>query len=233
MLIRLLPLITGFGPIIAVHASYLIAIEAEVLIACMPYIDGCTSISATGRYMPASLLFKSFMMPEAILMAAYWLFNVAWLRSLQRAAGRPGNEGSLIVFLGVTGALFLIVYVTFLGTQGPVYDFMRRFGIYLYFACSVFAQLLMVRKVMSVSIQLRIPRVVLITKYQMAVAVIPFGLGILNLILKSVLDDADAAENIIEWIFALLMHSYFIMSYFSWRTTGFEGSFSVDKSRVL
>ena len=217
----------------AIHVSYLIAIRAGVLSACIPYISGCTSISATGRYPPASFLFKSVMMPEAILMVAYWLFSVAWFRSLERSAGRAGNTGAMIGAFGVAGALFLILYVTFLGTQGPVYDFMRRFGVYLYFLFSVIAQLILAAKVLRLSSALRIPGVVRITKYQLAIAIIPFALGILNLILKSVLDDARAAEYIIEWIFALLMHTYFLLSYFSWRATGFDASVSVDRSRVL
>ena len=232
MLLRLLPLITGFAPIFAIHASYLIAIRSGVLPACIPYIEGCISISATGRYPPSSFLFKSVMMPEAILMAVYWLFSVAWLRSLSRTAGRSDKVGTSIAVFGVAGALFLIVYVTFLGTQGPVYDFMRRFGVYLYFLFTVIAQLILVGKIMSVSSDLRIRGVVAITKIQLAVALIPFALGILNLVLKAVLEDADAAENIIEWIFALLMQSYFLLSYFSWRATGYDASFSVDKSRV-
>jgi hypothetical protein len=172
------------------------------------------------------------MMPEAILMAVYWLFSVAWLRSLSRTADRSGKVGTSIAVFGVTGALFLIVYVTFLGTQGPVYDFMRRFGVYLYFLFTVIAQLILVSKVLSVSSGLNIPGVVRITKYQLGVALIPFALGILNLVLKAVLEDADPAENIIEWIFALLMQSYFLLSYFSWRATGYDVSFSVERSRV-
>jgi hypothetical protein len=232
MLLRLLPLITGFAPIFAVHVSYLIGIRAGILPACIPYIEGCISISATGRYPPASFLFKSVMMPEAILMAVYWLFSVAWLRSLSRTADRSDKVGTSIAVFGVAGALFLIVYVTFLGTQGPVYDFMRRYGVYLYFLFTVVAQLILISKVMSVSSGLRIRGVVAITKIQLAIALIPFALGILNLVLKAVLEDADAAENIIEWIFALLMQSYFLLSYFSWRATGFDASFSVERSRV-
>lgn len=165
-------------------------------------------------------------------MAAYWLFSVAWLRSLCRIAGRNEKAGTSIAVFGVAGAIFLIVYVTFLGTQGPVYDFMRRFGIYLYFLFTVIAQLILASKVLSLSSILRMPGVERITRYQMAIAIIPFALGILNLILKETMDDADAAENIIEWIFALLMHSYFLLTYFSWRATGFAGAFSVDASRV-
>jgi hypothetical protein len=232
MLLRLLPLITGFAPIFAVHVSYLIGIRAGVLPACLPYVEGCISISATGRYPPSSFLFKSVMMPEAILLVAYWLFSVAWLRSLSRTADRSDKVGTSIAVFGVAGALFLIVYVTFLGTQGPVYDFMRRYGVYLYFLFTVVAQLILISKVMSVSSGLRIRGVVAITKIQLAIALIPFALGILNLVLKAVLEDADAAENIIEWIFALLMQSYFLLSYFSWRATGFDASFSVERSRV-
>ena len=127
MLIRLLPLITGFAPIIAAHLSYLIAIRSGILAACIPYIEGCTSISATGRYPPASFLFKSVMMPEAILLAAYWLFSVAWLRSLSLIAGRNEKPGTSIAVFGVAGAIFLIVYVTFLGTQGPRLRFHATF----------------------------------------------------------------------------------------------------------
>ncbi len=232
MLLRLLPLITGFAPIFAVHVSYLIGIRAGILPACIPYIEGCISISATGRYPPSSFLFKSIMMPEAILLVAYWLFSVAWLRSLSRTADRSDKVGTSIAVFGVAGALFLIVYVTFLGNQGPVYDFMRRFGVYLYFLFTVVAQLILIGKVMSVSSSLRIPGVVTITKIQLAVTLIPFALGVLNVVLKAILEDAVALERIIEWIFALLMHTYFLLSYFSWRATGFDASFSVEESRV-
>jgi len=43
----------------------------------------------------------------------------------------------------------------------------------------------------------------------------------LNLTLKATLDEPDAAENIIEWIAALMMQTYFVLSWFSWRTTQF------------
>ena len=62
MLIRLLPLVTGLLPILAIHISLLVAINAGVIPACFPYIEGCTSISATGRYEPASFIFKPAMM---------------------------------------------------------------------------------------------------------------------------------------------------------------------------
>jgi hypothetical protein len=221
MLLRLLPLFTGLLPIIAIHLSLLIAINAGSIPACIPYIEGCVSISATGRYPPASFLFEAVMMAESVVMIAYWLFNVAWIRSLEKLSGMQSNGGTAIGILGTGGALFLMLYVTFLGTQEPFYEFMRRFGIYFYFALTIIAQILLAVKSKQMGELLQMSSVVRIAKIQLGLATVPFALGILNLTLKATLADSDPAENVIEWIFALLMQTYFVLSYFSWRDSGF------------
>ncbi|MGI9262973.1 MAG: hypothetical protein ACR2QR_13095 [Woeseiaceae bacterium] len=224
-LIRLLPLITGLLPIVAIHLSLVVAIYAGSIPSCFPYFDGCTSISATGRYEPATFIFKPAMMSEWTILVFYWLFNVAWLRSLAKEADHDAKTGRWIGILGVAGALALILYVTFLGTQAPFYEFMRRFGVYLYFLFSVLAQILLARHTIALSRSLQLQSVERIGKAQLTLALIPFFLGALNLVLKSTLADPDPAENIIEWFFALQMHVYFMLSYFTWRDTGFDGKF--------
>jgi len=221
MLIRYLPLVTGLLPVVAIHLSLLVAIHAGTIPSCIPYIDGCASISATGRYEPASFIFKPAMMSSWTILIFYWLYNVAWLRSLARFASLPGRPGTGIAVFGCAGALALILYVTFLGTHAPFYEFMRRFGIYLYFLFSVIAQILLARQTLRLAGALRLDRLAAIGKVQLGLALVPFALGALNMLLKSTLADPDPAENIIEWIFALLMHAYFVMSYFAWQATGF------------
>jgi hypothetical protein len=222
MQLRFLPLVTGLLPIVAIHASLLLAIDAGTIQACIPYLDGCASISATGRYDPAVFLFKPAMTAEAVLMIFYWLLNVAWVRELSRRAGRPvGNAVPIISVFGILGALALIVYVTFLGTQAPFYEFMRRFGIYFYFLFTVLAQLILARQSLRVGNYLHDVKIARISRAQVWLAATPFALGVLNLVLKSTLDDADPAENIVEWISALLMHIYFVLTYFAWTSTGF------------
>ena len=66
-----------------------------------------------------------------------------------------------------------------------------------------------------------------ITRAQLVLCLVPFFLGALNLILKATLENAAPPEKIIEWIFALLMHGYVILSYFAWRETDFAATFSV------
>ena len=228
MLLCFLPLITGLMPISAIKLSVLIAIDARSIPDCIPYLEGCVSISAIGRYPPASFLFKAVMMAESVVMIAYWLFNVAWLRSLQKLHGLPGNVGTAIGVLGTGGALFLMLYVTFLGTQEPFYEVVRRIGIYFYFALSIIAQILLAVKSKQLGNALQMHSVSRIAKFQLGIATVPFALGVLNLTLKATIANPDPAENIIEWIFALLMHMYFVLSYFSWRDSGFTNRFAVN-----
>lgn len=228
MLLRVLPLITGLMPVVAIHLSLLIAIDAGSIPGCVPYLEGCVSISATGRYPPASFLFNAAIMTESVVMIAYWLFNVAWLRSLQKLHGLPDKGGTAIGVLGTGGALFLMLYVTFLGTQEPFYEVMRRFGIYFYFALSIIAQILLALKSKQLGNALQMRSLSRIAKFQLSLATVPVVLGVLNLMLKVTLANPDPAENIIEWIFALLMHMYFVLSYFSWRDSGFAMRFFVN-----
>lgn len=228
MQLRFLPLVTGLLPIVAIHASLVLAINAGAIPPCIPYIDGCASISATGRYEPAVFLFKPAMSAEAILLVFYWLLNAAWLRELSQSADRrTGMVAPTISALGIVSAFALLLYVTFLGTQAPFYEFMRRFGIYVYFTFTVIAQLLLARQSLRLSKQLNLATLTKISRAQLWLATTPFLLGILNLVLKATLDDADPAENVIEWIAALMMQTYLVLTYWSWAITRFSGNLKI------
>jgi hypothetical protein len=229
MMLRMLPLLTGLIPVVAVFSSYWIAASTGDVPSCNPFFDGCTSVSATGRYPPASYLFKGAMLPQSIILSCYWLFNVAWLRALTITAGQVPRNTFTIGTLGVTGSLFLILYVTFLGSQEPFYEFMRRYGVYMYFLLNVLAQIVLASKVLPVARQLDMRRLVTLTKLQLVLAWFPFALGALNLVLKAVLEDSRPAENRIEWIFAMQMQLFFLVSYFSWKGTHFSASFVAGK----
>jgi hypothetical protein len=225
MFVRIVPIIAGLLPIVVVATSYMISVSVGKVPACIPLLSGCTSISATGRYPPASYLFKAGMLPEAVLLGVYWILSVAWLRSLDRSAGGPGTGGKIIGTLGVAGSFFLILYVTFLGSHEPFYEFMRRFGIYLYFLFTIVAQAMLAWAVIKLA-TLR-ASLLKIARLQLVLALLPLVLGALNLVLKGVLADADDAENIIEWSVALQMQLYVTMSYFAWQQTGFAAKFEV------
>jgi hypothetical protein len=206
-MIRFLPLFVGLAPIVGVVVAYWLNVEADKLPSCMPLIDGCTSISATGRYVPGSMVFRAVLLPQAPLLIFLWWVGVHWLRTIAPSA----RVHRAILICGVTGAIALILYVMFLGTKQPFYEFTRRFGIYFYFLGTALAQVIMARAM---------PQSLLRTAMLWVIS-IPFALGILNLLLKVLLDDSNNFENSIEWVSALLMQAWFVLLYFSWRGSDF------------
>ncbi len=222
MPIRFLALATGLLPVIAIHASLLLAFHAGTIPVCIPYLDGCVSISATGRYEPASFVFKPAMTLQATLLTAYWYAAAGWLGSVGGNLESQQSGGRSIVAFGVASSVALVIYVTFLGTQTPLYEFMRRFGIYFYFLFMVIAQIILALKTIRLAKSSGLEKIQAVARGQLWLALIPCMLGGLNLTLKATLDDPDAAENIIEWIAALMMQLYFIVSWYSWQTTCFK-----------
>jgi len=220
MLIRLLPLLVGIAPVVAVFIAYWLGVQHEILPACNPWLDGCTSISSTGRHPPGSYLFRAVQLPCAALLAVTWFFSKGWLWRLNR--GAHVTRINVMFISGVVASLALIVYTTFLGTTEPFYEFMRRFGIYVYFLGTALAQLLLSLTLASYARMESEPSLWRLSRQMLVLVALPFVLGILNLILKAALDDANAVENSIEWIASLCMQTWFVLLYIAWRRTGFE-----------
>jgi hypothetical protein len=224
MLLRALPLIAGVVPLATVFGAFWIGVANEVLPFCIPLIDGCVSISATGRRPPGSFLFRAAMMPQSMLLLVVWFLSVLWLRSLQPRL--RWSTSVAILVSGAVGSLALIVYVTFLGTKEPIYEFMRRVGIYFAFLGGGVAQILIAFALHRISKSSGLDRLLKTARVMLGLCSIPLALGVLNVILKSVLDDAGHSENRIEWIVFVVMQCYFFVLYNAWRFTGFTASVS-------
>ncbi len=69
------------------------------------------------------------MLPSATLQGVTWLLCAAWLARY----GATGRSLQWLPWLGVVAAIFLVVYGTFLGTEGDMYRWLRRYGTIVYF----------------------------------------------------------------------------------------------------
>lgn len=217
-MLRWLPFIAGVLPLIAMFGAFALGVAYEVLPNCNPLIDGCCSISATGRQPPGSYLFRAIMLPQGLLLGFVWYLSVLWLRKLEP---RPTTATCLIILVaGVINVVALIVYVTFLSTTEPIYEFMRRTGIYFGFLGMAVAQL-------TIAIALLRTRIRPLAQAMLSISLVVVALGILNLALKSVLADPDPAENRIEWIATILMQAWYFLLFVAWRRTGADFSVRV------
>jgi hypothetical protein len=215
---RFLPLFAGVVPIAGIAAAYWLNVEAGLLPACMPLLDGCTSISATGRMLPGSMPFRAVLLPQAALLAFLWRLSVRWLEQV-----RPESRaGTPILICGATGAIALVLYVTFLGTEQPFYEFMRRFGIYFYFLGTALSQILLTLAISPSRLRTAM----------LWVIGTPLVLGLINLAQKVLLADSNGVENSIEWASALLMQLWFVLLFFAWRRTGIGVTVYVDSTNV-
>lgn len=217
-MIRVLPLFVGIVPVIGVVAAYWLNVNAGVLPACLPLLDGCTSISSTGRYMPGSMPFRAVLLPQAAFLVVLWWMGVGWLKHVAPAS----RVHYVVLFSGAVGAVALVVYVTVLGIKQPFYEFMRHFGIYFYFFGTAIAQI-----ILTVAMPHSRHRIAMLW-----VIGTPLALGLTNWAQKLWLGDSDIFENSIEWISALLMQVWFVLLYFAWRKSGITVSVRTDPSNA-
>ena len=205
----ILALLVGVAPIVVVHACYALSVQAGSVPLCLPYVEGCTSISRAARHGLANHLFKAVMLPVAALIAAFWCVAAVWLRRETTSSARRIHAMRVI---GLIGALFLVLYATFLGVDGEAYRWMRRYGVTVYFSFTVLAQLLLA----SLLPRIWLRRALLLSCGSMLL------LGLVSLPLQHFVADRDALLNAIEWSYALLMSSGFVLVGIAWWRVGFR-----------
>ena len=217
-----LPLAAGLlpaaGAVIALH----LAVAQGQFPPCNPLLDGCVSISRAGRHDLPNVVFRAALLPGATLQAIVWLLVGAWLR---RLGAPPDRLLRLLPWIGVTAALFLVLYGTFLGTEGPGYRWMRRYGVVVYFGFTCIAMLIVAGAVQRVTATTGRLRHWATTLY-LLVAVLPL-LGLANstspLYLRSEAAQ-DAFGNITEWWGALVFTVLFVALAWLWRRTQFTAA---------
>jgi hypothetical protein len=139
-------------PAVAVHAAWLMSRAGGHVPDCIPHIEGCTSISRAARHGAGNLVFKALMIPAAALQAWNWIAASRWIEGRARL---PGAERG-IVPLGIVAGIALAVYASFLGSEGWLHGWLRRYGITFYFAATFLAMLVFVRQLRSLSVAPRL-----------------------------------------------------------------------------
>ena len=198
------PLLIGVFPIIVINITYLVSASEGYVPWCVPYWDSCTSISATGRSGTAFFIFKATMIPAAILLMWYWILAA-------RKLDRFGNTAHTIPVIGVIGAIFLIVYTIALGAVGDMFQLQRRVGIIVFFTFTYLAQLLFTRRVEKLALSDPTRPI------QLTLCSTVLAIGLLTLILDVTIENYDDHEDAFEWIIALLLQCYFIVSHWTWK----------------
>ena len=212
---RTLALILTILPFLTSNAVYLLSAYEGFIPWCIPYIEGCTTISQAARSGNSIFIYRASMIAYGILLIWFWIYAQHWLNLLY---GHTTKVARIILWLGIIGAIFLIIYIDFLGTTGEVNRFMRRYGIMIFFTFTPLAQLLLLKQhykiLPSISAGTIKPAAL---KFQLIVLLLMLMIGILSTLLDVSHNKTYQSENIVEWNFSLLLNMYFLAMVFIWK----------------
>jgi len=155
------------------------------------------------------------MIVYGVLLIWFWIYAQQWLNLLY---GHTTKIARIILWLGVVGAIFLIVYIDFLGTTGEMNRFMRRYGIMVFYIFTPLAQLLMLK--LHYNILPSMPEGAIkprVLQYQLVTILLMLIIGIISIALDGTQSKTYESENIVEWNFSLLLNMYFLGMIFIWK----------------
>jgi hypothetical protein len=212
-----LALIAGLLPAIASLAAWGLAINAGLVPLCNPFLDGCVSISRAARHELPNHVFRALMLPAATLQALVWLLQAQALHAQGAAAVR--RSAIALAVIGVAAGIALVLYGSFLGTEGSVYRWLRRYGTVVYFGGTCLAMLVLARALQRLHglRALHLPRIHERALLVLLTLIVALGLG--NALAGSWADAAlkDRIENATEWWGALGLTLGFVVIASLWR----------------
>ena len=202
-----LPLLAAALPLLVTHLAWWVSVSDGLAPACNPYLDGCLSISRAARDGLGNDLFRLAMLPCAALQALCWVVATGWLRR-----DAPGAAPALS-WLGVIAGVALALYATFLGTEGQIYELLRRYGNVAYFGSTGLALLVTLR---ALSWNRRAPayRVLLV------IALVLLAIGLASVAVAYVVEEPkmrDGWRNVLEWHLGLWLTGIYAVLAWLWR----------------
>jgi hypothetical protein len=202
-----LPLLAAVIPLVVTHLAWWLSVRDGLVPACNPYLDGCASISRAARHGAGNDVFRMGMLPCAALQSLCWVVATAWLRR------ETSRAVSTLPWLGAMAGVALALYGTFLGTDGPTYELMRRYGNVIYFGSTGLA-LLVVLWALSRERAASAYRLLLV----IALVLLAIGLG--SVVVGYFVEEPrirDAWRNVLEWHLALWLTGIYAVLAWAWR----------------
>ena len=209
MNIKKLSLIIFLLPTFTVIVSYLLSLSFEYVPFCIPNIDGCTSISRTGRYYPVNVFFKLSLFLSGFLVFFYWYKNFIFFKKYKFVLM------NYAFILSIISIIFLFLYLIFLG-ESSYYKFFRKVGIFIYILFSIISELflsIIYYKTIKINRFLN----TFFIKFKLNLSIILIGLAIILFPLMVMkINNISELRNMISWNYFLLIQVNFLITFLIW-----------------
>jgi hypothetical protein len=212
-----LPLLAGLVPAIAALAALWLSSALGLIPDCNPLLDGCVSISRAARHALPNHIFRALVLPAAVLQALTWMLCASWLR---QAGSDARATLRALPWLGLLVGLSLIVYGSFLGTEGIAYRWLRRYGVIVYFGFSYLNMLLVSSAVWRAARAGGLKPPARLDRWLIALCAVTLLIALAEVFVPPLIaneDFKDRLENIIEWYVALALTLFFLALAWLWR----------------
>lgn len=185
---------------------------------CVPWLDGCTTITATGIYYPSAYVLRGSLICTAVFCLVWWYCARVWLDS-SRAHPLKGWMWFLIV-TSMIGSLLLVASIAVLGEHmlpSSEHRFLWRFHTLtagLFFLLTSMCQILMTFYMWRLREPLEISHQQILVKILLAAG--QLGSLLAFWILPETGMEHGKVEAICEWWLATFCCAYFVTAWYDW-----------------
>ncbi len=195
-------------PLITMHLCYVVSAHADIVPWCLPWFEGCTSISRASRSGAAYFIFKGAMLPAVVLIMLYWWCNRLWITQL-------GGKARGWWWLGIVAAGLLILYTVALGHIGEAFHWLRRIGVVGFFGLTYLAQV----GLGAALYKNAWPKLGRVLVY---LSLFSLLVGLSSVWVNIVWPEKhDSMEDSFEWSLAVLLNIHSMIVAYGWQKTGF------------
>jgi len=212
-------LVAAVLPLLTFAVSYLLSAAGGHVDWCNPYIDGCTTITATGIYYPGAYVLRGGIVSSAVVFVLWWYCTHIWLKDVKDPD--PGWGIKLLIWVASLASLTLVASMVILGeNMVPSSDHRGLWNFHsitavVFFVFTSVCQIIMTlymwrhRDVLSTT-GFRISTKMLLAVIQaliLAVLIVALILG----------KETDWLINTSEWWIATLCSLFYLTSYSDWK----------------
>lgn len=224
-----IPIIAGLLPAVGTVIAFYLSVRQDLVPACNPLIEGCVSISRAARYDLPNHIFRGLALPGAVLQALTWVLCAGWLKGQGASPDRPLQ---LLPWLGVLAGIFLVLYGTFLGTEGEAYRWMRRYGVVFYFGLTCISMVISAGHLLRLAQSGWIAPPMRLDRVLVGLCLLLLALGLASGFSPLYTPDEqtqDRVGNALEWNGAFIFTVFFVLLGWLWHATRFSAKLTTER----
>jgi len=197
---------------------YIIALDNGSVPSCMPLIEGCAAITATGVSYPEAYYFRAGYISTSVLVIIWWYCMRAYLREIR--IDRWSRWLKVLFLSSIVASLLLIVSVSILG---PHMEDSKATKVLWQIHTITAVLFFLITTINQIAVTWWLSRSVKEEHAEFITLNVKKVINVMQLVLLAWLFSTFVSElsreatNIIEWWLATLASLYYLTSYWDWK----------------